>query len=239
MKTVRFSRLVESYGKPTVHTRWVAPEKDAELKRARAASRVLTVEHAKGKTEVGVVGFDENSKAHSQVLIFPKSLHRLTGARVVGIKFDLVEQPDLAPVGDRRWTAPSKSTRRRSHKPARRTGAQAAEIIAFPAASEAMKATEAAAPARRRAVDSARAPRRQRPASRPRSRDAGTQHSQPLPRNVRSRGAAPAAKPAERGGPLERQVRAALKELERGQAVAAYRRLERALKSNAKASRQA
>src|SRR5688572_11243913 len=96
-KTVRFTYVVERSGQPFAHTLWLAPDKDPELKRAVAAQRVMMVEPGAsgGKTDVGSVGFDPSRATGAQILIFPKSLKRFEGARVVGIKFDLVEQPKL------------------------------------------------------------------------------------------------------------------------------------------------
>lgn len=100
MKTVRFAQVVARGGKPRVHTLWLAPGKDPELARALKAHRVMTVRSPRGKTDVGEVGFDPEAArdgAPFQLLIFPQSLARFAGARVVGIKFDLVEQPKLVP----------------------------------------------------------------------------------------------------------------------------------------------
>jgi hypothetical protein len=112
VKTVRFSRVVETAGRPHVHTLWVAPDKDAEFKRARDAHRVMTLTAAHGKTEAGVVGYEERQQS-SEFLIFPKSLARFDGARVVGIKFDLVEQPKFTAA---RRAVPSAPQRRRGAK---------------------------------------------------------------------------------------------------------------------------
>jgi hypothetical protein len=98
-RTVRFTQVVKRSGEPQVHTLWVAPEKDPELQRAEKANRVMTIHasHRGGKSDVGAVGFDPNADHGGQFLIFPKSLKPFAGARVVGIKFDLVEQPKLSP----------------------------------------------------------------------------------------------------------------------------------------------
>jgi hypothetical protein len=100
IKTVRFTQVVERSGQPQVHTLWLPPDKDPELQRAQKAHRVMTIESggAGGKTDVGRVGFSPDSKRPAQFLIFPKSLKTFEGARVVGIKFDLVAQPKLAAV---------------------------------------------------------------------------------------------------------------------------------------------
>src|SRR4051812_14282521 len=96
-KTVRFTRIVERSGQPHVHTLWLPPDKDPELKHAIAGHRVMSIVRSTrgGKTDSGVVGFDANER-NAQLLIFPKSLRAFEGAHVVGIKFDLVEQAKLA-----------------------------------------------------------------------------------------------------------------------------------------------
>ena len=95
-KTVRFAQVVERSGQPQVHTLWVTPAQDPALQQALRAHRVMTIAPGPGgKTDVGRVGFDTRGAngARRQFLIFPKSLERFEGARVVGIKFDLVAQP--------------------------------------------------------------------------------------------------------------------------------------------------
>jgi hypothetical protein len=88
MKTARFSMVVAKAGKPEVHTSWVAPEKDAVLKKALANQRVMTVHVTEGQADFGTVGFQKIG--NSQVLLFPKSLRRFADRRVVGIKYDLL-----------------------------------------------------------------------------------------------------------------------------------------------------
>ncbi|HUR58445.1 MAG TPA: hypothetical protein VM029_12085 [Opitutaceae bacterium] len=97
MKTVRFTEVVRRSGKPHVHTLWLAPEKDPALVRARKADRVMTVAAGggAGKTDAGFVGFEPGQHEGGQFLIFPQSLKPFAGARVVGIKFDLIDQPKL------------------------------------------------------------------------------------------------------------------------------------------------
>ncbi len=168
MKTVRFSRVVETAGRPEVHTLWVAPEKDPAFRRARDAHRVMTLASTRGKTDAGIVGYDPEQKS-SEFLIFPKSLQHFAGARVVGIKFDLVEQPKTAPAKLEFKAATGKKKTKAKPTP---------NVIPF----------------------------------------------EPKP-------APPKAKPAAAPGPLVREVRAALKELEAGKSVAAYRRLQRALET--------
>lgn len=210
-KTVRFTQIVERSGQPHVHTLWLPPEKDPELKRAIAAGRVMTVESGAGggKTDVGVVGFDAQHARDAQFLIFPKSVKAFDGARVVGIKFDLVEQPKFAAPGEIKRAAlaakPARGKGKRVVKPlpAVRTHEESpppdedADVVHFD--ESATKREELAKPAPTR-----------------------TKEKKP-------KASAPSSSPAERA--LVREVRAALKELKAGKAVAAYERLQRAVEA--------
>jgi hypothetical protein len=203
-KTVRFAQVVERSGQPHVHTLWMAPEKDPELKRAQQAHRVMRVAPGgAGKTDVGTVGFERGQK-EGQLLIFPKSLQRFEGARVVGIKFDLVEQPKLADAADLKEVAQPKNVRGKKPKPAPRPTIAAT--------------VEEPEPTRAPEVEPERQPDPE-PAPEPPPR---------VPKAKRSSHAATKPEPA-RDSALVREVRAALKDLQRGKSVAAYQRLERAI----------
>jgi hypothetical protein len=188
-KTVRFTQVVERSGQPHVHTLWLPPEKDPELKRAVKAHRVMTVESgaASGKTDVGVVGFDPARKNPTQVLIFPKSIKAFDGARVVGIKFDLVEQPKFATVGELQRSM-------LAAKPNRRKGKRVAQPVPAAARAEPEEPEEKVIQFEEKPAPSI----------------------------------APKRPPPPGNGALLRDVRAALKELKAGKAVAAYERLQRA-----------
>jgi hypothetical protein len=187
-KTVRFTKVVERAGEPHAHTLWLPPDKDPELKRALAGNRVMTIEPGagSGKTDVGHVGFDPKRSPLGQLLIFPKSLQRFAGARVVGIKFDLIEQPKLAPATELKRVTERKSARRKKSKsPAKAVGT--VPVIPF-----ATEQPQAPAP---------------KPVARSASREPSSDHD----------------------SALTREVRAALKDLEAGRAVAAYNRLQAAI----------
>ena len=206
-KTVRFAQIVERSGQPQVHTLWLPPEKDPELKRAQKAHRVMTVmPGGGGKTDVGFIGFDPAHPKNGQFLIFPKSLKAFEGARVVGIKFDLVAQPKLAKATALKNAAvPVRQSARRTSPPSadpagkrrrRRTTNDDDKIVSFgppPAASY------------------------RPPAQLPRSIAPSTVAA----KATRHRPAATRT--------LIREVRAAMKELKTGKSVAAYQRLERAV----------
>jgi hypothetical protein len=91
MDTVRFSKIVETVGKPSVHVLWIDPAKDTILQKAIKANRVMTIHQppAGTKTDYGTIGFEKN--VSGQVLIFPKSLRSFADKRVIGVKYDLLE----------------------------------------------------------------------------------------------------------------------------------------------------
>ena len=204
MKTVRFTEIVERSGRPHVHTLWVAPEKDPALARARKTHRVMTIEQGRGKTDTARVGYDPDRDQTSQILIFPKSLRAFEGARVVGIKFDLIEQPKLV-------TATPSRTRR---APPKGSAGKHKAAKPRPAAADHERRTETAA------GDVADPARGTSPAKRMTQRQRPPVKVVELPRR--------AAK-SKKHSPLAREILAALKELEAGNNVAAYRRLQRAV----------
>jgi hypothetical protein len=95
MGTVRFSKVVEAAGKPTVHVLWIDPAKDATLRNAVKTCRVMTVHQqpATSNADYGSIGFEKN--VSGQILIFPKSLKQFCDQRVVGVKYDLLEWPTV------------------------------------------------------------------------------------------------------------------------------------------------
>jgi len=225
-KTVRFTRVVERSGQPEAHALWLPPDKDPEFKRALAAHRVMSVQPRRGKTDLGFVGFDEKRSKGGQFLIFPKSLRSFEGAEVVGIKFDLIEQPKIVRVtGDphavptaarKAASAAAKARAARELAAASKTEAKA-ESESEPATEEKTRPTPretSAAPARVSAPRLARVapPRHTRRAAAPHALDTSS-----------SRAASPDT------AVLVREIRAALKELQRGKTVAAYQRLEHAI----------
>jgi hypothetical protein len=90
MKTVRFTHVVEQSGRPEVYLLLTAPEKDAHFQQALSAHRLMTIQHAAGKTDFGTVGYDP--KARGEILVFPRSLRSFADARIVGINYDLLDQ---------------------------------------------------------------------------------------------------------------------------------------------------
>lgn len=93
MKTVRFTELVKAAGQPEAYTLWTAPKKDRSFQALLKSHRVLSVrqETVGSKADHGSVGDDDDGKA--QILVFPKSIKRFEGRKVIGVKYDLLKQP--------------------------------------------------------------------------------------------------------------------------------------------------
>jgi hypothetical protein len=96
-KSIRFSDLTKSAGRPHVAILWGKPESDPEFSRAIRENRVLTVRQRPvgTKADAGKIGFAREKNA--SYFIFPKALPPSNGDTVVGIKYELIEQ---APVRD-------------------------------------------------------------------------------------------------------------------------------------------
>ena len=230
-KTVRFTRVVERSGQPRVHTLWLPPEQDREFKRARDTGRVMTITRGEsGKTDVGLMGFDSARAEGGQFLIFPKSLERFAGARVVGIKFDLLAQPELATIREKAPAPPSRTARQNRKRPAaaQATVAATAQVESKRADGKARDRIEddrdddvrpAAAALTKRERASPPPAKRARPATTKTKRNAKPDTAKGPPAK---------SEPANHAA-LVRAVRAAMKDLQRGKSVTAYQRLEKAL----------
>jgi hypothetical protein len=120
MKTARFTTIVQSAGSPTVHPLWLDPGQDKALQKALKEQRVLTVhQDVRGtRKDFGTVGLVQEPEA--QFLVFPKSLRRFAGQRVVGIDYELLARDP-----------PSTATRAVQPKPAKQVHAGPTKRIAF------------------------------------------------------------------------------------------------------------
>ena len=145
MQSVRFSKIVQTCGKPTIHLVLTAPAKDKELQAAVKAERVMTLfqPSAGHKTDSGQIGFDPG--AGRQYLVFPKSLKKFKGRAVVGIKYDALSAPALSkaeraapPRAHRKKKAVKKKpTKRPQHPKAKsRPAKELAKILQFPRPAE-------------------------------------------------------------------------------------------------------
>jgi hypothetical protein len=96
MNTVRFSKIVDSCGKPDIHLLLADPAEDKTLQSAIKSCRVMTLFQESGstKTDFGTIGFEKGPSR--QFLLFPKTLGGFAGKRVIGIKYDLLESTGVA-----------------------------------------------------------------------------------------------------------------------------------------------
>jgi hypothetical protein len=94
-KEIRFGELVKRSGKPAIVSLWTAPEQDRPFMKAVKENRVLTVtqEPASKTRDFGRIGFHQ--EPHAAYFIFPKPLPTDKTQRVIGIKYDMVEQPHV------------------------------------------------------------------------------------------------------------------------------------------------
>jgi hypothetical protein len=119
MKTVRFSSVVDHSGRPEVYL--LFDRDDSVFKKALAQGRVMTVVEKGSGPVHAEIGYDPAQRG--QILIFPRSLKKFAEARIVGIKFDLVEQPPAAGKAEpKRTTRPRPASRKKAApapKPAR------------------------------------------------------------------------------------------------------------------------
>jgi hypothetical protein len=119
-KPVRFSTIVQKCGKPTVYLPLRDPSKDPEFMRQAKQNRVMSIkqEPAGKQKDFGVIGF--LPEKFITYLLFPKSLKEFANARVVGIKYDVVEEARIesgSPLpkskGKREPTVPEKAKAKR------------------------------------------------------------------------------------------------------------------------------
>jgi hypothetical protein len=95
VKTARFAKVVEKCGNPENHLVLIEPAKDQDLQKAVKTNRVMTVvqEGAGSKADRGEVGFEPGPGR--QFLVFPKSLRAFAGRAIVGIKYNLLDSPEV------------------------------------------------------------------------------------------------------------------------------------------------
>jgi hypothetical protein len=97
-KTIRFGDLVRNSGRPKTVTLWSKPEDNPSFARAIKENRVLTVLQESGRKDHGRIGFKLLPSA--LYLEFPRSLPRTGDAVVVGINYQLIDEPAV-PAKDR------------------------------------------------------------------------------------------------------------------------------------------
>src|SRR5215207_635860 len=107
-KQVRFTKIVETGGKPEAYLPFSDPEKDPAFMRAAKEGRVVTLKQeptAKHK-DFGIVGYMKEKFA--TYLIFPRTLKARSGQRVIGINYDLLQSADVR-IGGKVSAIPKKS----------------------------------------------------------------------------------------------------------------------------------
>jgi hypothetical protein len=211
VKTARFANVVKEAGAPEAYLLWASPKKDRVFQRAVKEQRVLTVhqENVGTRKDYGRVGFHE--EPHAQYLVFPKTLREFSDRRVIGIDYGLLAQesrPGPSPQIERRKVKakPAKATTRTKQR-----------------AAASMK-EDAADDADEKIVSFERPETKSSPGTARKTKRAGAAKS--------AADAAPKKKdsPAVDPGVL-RVVRQAMKDLDAGKAVAAYKRLETLVES--------
>jgi hypothetical protein len=90
VKTARFSQVVEKCGEPEVYTLWQKPAADRHLQSQIKNNRVMTIQKSESGTDFGIADFKERKGA--TYLVFPKSLKRFAGKRIVGIDWSLLRE---------------------------------------------------------------------------------------------------------------------------------------------------
>jgi hypothetical protein len=115
MSTVRFSKVIEACGKPDFHLLLIDPAKDKTLQAAIKSDRVMTLYQQSGETDHGIVGFEQGRSR--QFLVFPKPLKAFEGQRIVGIKYELLDEAP-APKPEPAKKEPVKPAAEQPHEPA-------------------------------------------------------------------------------------------------------------------------
>ena len=113
-ETVRFTEVVKVAGTPEIYLPLADPKDDRNFMRAVKDQQVLSLKQEPTgiKKDFGTVGFVREKFV--SYLIFPKSLARFEGRRVIGIKYDTLQQagfstPRVGVVGRGRSTKPKPS----------------------------------------------------------------------------------------------------------------------------------
>ena len=234
MKTARFAELVKKAGAPDSYLLWVPSKADKVFQRAVKEHRILTIhqENVGTKKDYGVVGFHEEPNA--QYLVFPKSLKTFVDRRIVGINYDLLAKESRAgkaPELERRSPtakAPKKGALKSATKKAdtEKSGEPEEKIVAFESPVAKSASLE------ERSVELMSASKLSKSSKRPKNPKRSKPPKQPIPEK--------SASPADKPPPPEkavtgqdaidprvlRVVRRAMKDLDAGKTVAAYKRLE-------------
>jgi len=88
---IRFGDLVRKSGRPEIVTLWTKPNENPSFRNALKSNRVLTVIQGDKKRDFGQIGYHPGTQ--SLYLVFPRPLMKNHREKVIGINYDLLEQP--------------------------------------------------------------------------------------------------------------------------------------------------
>src|ERR1700761_2924395 len=96
-KEIRFSKLVQTSGKPETVALWTKPKDNPDFMKAVEENRVITVFQKPngGKKDFGAFGFHQEKFA--SYLVFPKKLPKLEDTQIIGIKYELLKEQSPRP----------------------------------------------------------------------------------------------------------------------------------------------
>lgn len=109
-RKLRFGDLVRSSGRPKSKTLWTDPNKDTTFSQAIRQNRVMTVMQAPitKQKDFGRIGF--HSQPYASYLVFPRPLPKEPDSRIIGINYQLLEEPEVTgPVFNGAKSKPKKS----------------------------------------------------------------------------------------------------------------------------------
>ncbi len=94
---IRFTELVKNHGHPETVTLWKQPKKGDPFMQAVRENRVVTVvqHHPGSGKDFAEIGFHQQTSA--LYLVFPKPLPAKLNVRVIGLKYELIREPEVKP----------------------------------------------------------------------------------------------------------------------------------------------
>ena len=108
-RKLRFGDLVRNSGRPKTVTIWSQDGPGNELERLRRENRLFTVFQRPKQRDYGLIGFHPDP--HAAYLAFPRPLPPAETGRIVGINYQMIEEPQRGvSVSARRKRKPSAST---------------------------------------------------------------------------------------------------------------------------------
>jgi hypothetical protein len=221
MSTVRFSKVIEACGKPDFHLLLIDPAKDKTLQAAIKSDRVMTLYQQSGETDHGIVGFEQGRSR--QFLVFPKPLKAFQGQRIVGIKYELLEDaPTQKPEPAKK--EPVKPVAEQPHEPASAKKSSEPSKRADPQTPTVLPKAVAGKPKEAERVD-----------EKPRDQgNSGADSEDKVVKFQKPEPAEPRAVASERDDikELKQRVREAMDALEEGKQVVAFNLLKRILEND-------